>query len=219
MSVSPPSGGRVKRQLGFVALCGLLCGTGWASTPELRNTWSNPSAPPIDLSSSRMAVVVMDPDPARRREAEEMLAQKLGRYGIQAVPAEPMLPAAGGGDATTMQKRFADAGIDTVLVMRVLGEGASLSVDPPPYYLSPQPWEYRRLSLYWAYGWGTVLAPGYLLTDTAISMETLVYSLPRDRLLWASRTFPSHRYRIPELTAQLADLVPVQMARAGVLTR
>jgi hypothetical protein len=101
----------------------------------------------------------------------------------------------------------------------VLGEGASLSVDPPPYYLSPQPWEYRRLSLYWAYGWGTVLAPGYLLTDTAISMETLVYSLPRDRLLWASRTFPSHRYRIPELTAQLADLVPVQMARAGVLTR
>jgi hypothetical protein len=166
-----------------------------------------------------MAVVFMDPDPARRREAEEMFAQKLGRYGIQAVPAEPLLPSQGGGDATTMQQRFADAGIDTVLVMRVLGEGATLSASPPPYYHSPQPWEYRQLSLYWGYGWGAVLAPGYLLTDTAISMEMLVYSLPQDRLLWASRTFPSHRYQIPELTAQLADVVPVQMARAGVLGR
>jgi hypothetical protein len=159
----------------------------------------------------------MTPDPGRRREAEEMLAQKLGRYGVQAVPTESILPAEGGGDATTMQKRFADAGIDIVLVMRVLGEGASLSVSPPPYFLSPQPWEYRRLSLYWGYGWGRVLSPGYLQTDTAISIETLVYSLPQDRLLWASRSFPSHRYRIPELTAQLADVVPVQMAREGVL--
>ena len=209
----------MNRQLGFVALCALLCGTAWASIAELRNTWSNPSTQPIDLSSSRMAVVFMDPDPARRREAEEMFAQKLGRYGIQAVAAEPMLPSEGGGDATTMQKRFAEAGIDTVLVMRVLGEGASLSAEAPPYYQSPQPWEYRRLSAYWGYGWGTVLSPGYLLTDTAISMEMLVYSLPRDRLLWASRTFPLHRYQIPELTAQLADVVPVQLARAGVLGR
>lgn len=118
-----------------------------------------------------------------------------------------------------MQKRLADAGIDTVLVMRVLGQGATLSASPPPYYLSPQPWQYRRLSLYWGYGWGSVLAPGYLLTDSDISMETLLYSLPQDRLLWASRTFPSHRYQIPELTAQLADVVPIQMAREGVLKR
>src|SRR5262245_4777497 len=136
----------MNRQLGFVALYGLLCGIAWASTSELRMTWNNPSARPIDLSSSRMAVVFMTPDPARRHEAEEMLAQKLGRYGIQAVPSESILPAEGGGSASTMQERFADAGIDTVLIMRVLGEGASLSVSPPPYLLSPQPWEYRQLS-------------------------------------------------------------------------
>jgi hypothetical protein len=209
----------LNRQLGFVALCGLLCGTALASVAELRNSWNNPSTQPIDLSSSRMAVVFMTPDPGRRREAEEMLAQKLGRYGIQAVPAESILPAKRGGDATTMRERLADAGIDTVLIMRVLGEGASLSVSPPPYLLSPQPWEYRSLLQYWGYGWGRVLSPGYLLTDTAISMETLLYSLPQDRLLWASRSSSSHRYQIAELTAQLADVVPVQMARDGVFKR
>ena len=209
----------MKRQLGFIALCALLCATAFASTAALRDTWISPSRQPIDLSSSKVAVVFMTPDPALRRQAEETLAQILGRYGIQAVPAESILPVEGGGDATTMRQRFTEAGIDTVLVMRVLGEGPSLSAGPPPYFLSPQPWQYRLLSQNWGYGWGSVLAPGYLLTDTAISVETLVYSLPRDRLLWASRSFPSHRYRIPELTAQVADLVPVQMARDGVLKR
>lgn len=86
----------MNRPLGFVALFGLLCATALASIAELRNTWSNPSTQPIDLSSSRMAVVFMTPDPGRRREAEEMLAQRLGRYGIQAMPAEAILPAEGG---------------------------------------------------------------------------------------------------------------------------
>jgi hypothetical protein len=205
-------------QLRCVALS-LLGGAAYASTSAFITTWSDPGAQPIHPASSKMAVVFMARDPAQRRDAEDLLARKLREYGIQAVPAESIMPTERGGDASTMLTRFADVRVDTVLIMRVLGEGASLSVSPPPYFLSPQPWEYRRLSLYWGYGWGSVWVPGYLLTDTAISMETLVYSLSRDRLLWASRSYPSHRYQIPELTAQLADVVPVQMAQEGMLSR
>lgn len=207
----------MKRQSGFVALCGLLCGAAWASTLAFHSTWSNPSARPIELSGSKMAVVFMSSDPAQRRDAEEVLVGELARHGIQAVPSQPILPSPGGGDMSAMLSRFAESGINTVLVMRVLGEGASLSAHLPPYFVVPPPWEYRWLSLYWGYGWGIVQQPAYLQTDTAISIEALVYSLPRDRLVWGGRSWPAHRYQIPELTAQLGDLVTAQMSRDGAL--
>ena len=50
---------------------------------------------------------------------------------------------------------------------------------------------------YWGYGWGAVYDPGYLRTDTVVMVETLIYSVTQDKLVWAGHsktTNPSIKY-------------------------
>jgi hypothetical protein len=164
-----------------------------------------------------MAVVFMSPDAGRRRAAAEQLVRELGAHGIRAVAAESIFEADQVGSARVMQRRFEDAGIGTVLTMRVLGERAALATGPPPYEQYPPRLEYLQLSQYWSYGWGRVYVAGYLLTDTEVAVETLVYSLPRDELLWGSRSRQVHKYQIASLIDELGNAVPNEMSRVGLL--
>ncbi len=43
-------------------------------------------------------------------------------------------------------------------------------------------------------------------------METLVYSLSSDELLWGNRSHQVHKYQSPSLVAELGDAAPVAMA-------
>ena len=143
-----------------------------------------------------MAVVFMSPNGERRRAVEDQMVHQLGEHGIQAVAAESIFEADSAGSPREMQRRFRDAGIDTVMTIRVLDQRAALNPGAPPYEQIPPRFEYLALSRYWGLGWGRVYAPGYLLTDTEVAVETLVYSLSRDDLLWGSRSRHVHKYQI-----------------------
>ncbi len=190
---------------------------GCATRSSFINTWNQPGAQPIDSATSQVAVVFMSPDAATRRTAEDQMVRKLEEHGIRAVAAESVFAADQVGSARQMQRRFEDAGINTVLTMRVLGGKAALSTELQPYEQFPTRLDYRQLSQYWGYGWGRVYVPGYLRTDTLVAMETLVYSVPRDSMIWGSRSRQVHKYEIPSLVAELGDAVPKDMVRVGVL--
>jgi hypothetical protein len=181
------------------------------------NTWNHPGAPPLDTATTRMAVVFISPDPARRRDAEDQMVRELGARGIQAIAAESVFEADHAGSARAMKSRFQEAGVTTVLTMRVLGTKAAISPGLPPYAQYPPRLDYLQLSRYWGYAWGRVYVPGYLLTDTEVAMETLVYSLSSDQLLWGSRSRQVHKYQIPALVAELGDAVPKNLASVGLL--
>jgi hypothetical protein len=181
------------------------------------NTWNKPGAQPLDPATSKVAVVFISPDTATRRSAEDQLVRKLGEHGIRAIAAESIFEADQVGSAREMERRFRDAGINTVLTLRVLEQRAATDTRAPPYDRYPPRLDYLQLSQYWGYGWGKVYVPGYLLTDRLVAMETFVYSLPRDYMIWASRSRQVHKWEIPSLIGELGDAVPKDMVRVGLL--
>ena len=62
---------------------------------------------------------------------------------------------------------------------------------------------------YWGYGWGAVYDPGYLQADTVVTLESNVYSVPREELLWSSRS-----ETISPSSIELADGVGARNDRA-----
>ena len=68
---------------------------------------------------------------------------------------------------------------------------------------------------YWGYGWGTAYSPGYLTTDTIVSVETLVYSLTDDKLLWASSSRTTNPGNLDQLIREVADATAKEMAKQG----
>jgi hypothetical protein len=67
---------------------------------------------------------------------------------------------------------------------------------------------------YYGYGYAS---PGYLTTDTIITVETLVYDLKPNKLVWAgmSQTFnPSH---LDTFITELAAAAAAELERQGLI--
>jgi len=100
------------------------------------------------------------------------------------------------------------------VIMRVVGRDQRITYTPG--YAAPGP--YRGFGPYWGYGWNAVYEPGYLQTDNLISVETLVYSLTTDKLLWASTSRTTNPKDIDSLVKEVADLTAKEMVKEGILT-
>ena len=112
---------------------------------------------------------------------EEALATELTARGMQGVPAYRIVPKEELRDADKAKGWFERSGVEAVVVLRVVNDKQRLTYQPStwssPYYTSF--WGY------YGYGWGAVYDPGYVRDDRIVSLETLIYSVPKNTLMWA----------------------------------
>jgi len=99
--------------------------------------------------------------------------------------------------------------------MRVVGKDQKITYTPG--YATTLPVYYNGFGPYWSYGWQTVYEPGYLQNDTVVSVETLVYSLEKDKLLWASESRTTNPASLGTLVNEVADAVAKEMSKQGLL--
>jgi hypothetical protein len=57
--------------------------------------------------------------------------------------------------------------------------------------------------------------PGYLRTDTVVMVETLVYSVSQDKLLWAGQSKTTNPSNIQDFIKDLSDAAAKEMRKAG----
>jgi hypothetical protein len=158
-----------------------------SSRTQFTSTWAAANAQPVSAAGMQIAAVVVSPSESVRRIGETALASEITRFGGIGVTSYKILP----GDPKNREaarRQLKAAGIDAVISMRVISHDQVVSYTPG--YWTGSPW-HSSLWGYWGYGWGSVYAPGYLETETLVGVETLLYSLDDDKLLWAgvSETF------------------------------
>jgi hypothetical protein len=145
------------RPIGF-ALCGLLlCLVACVST-RLVCAWKAPDVQSIHPVGKKVAAVYISSDEGSRRAAEDVLVQKLNQYGARGVAAYTLIPSAELRDMDRVRARLTEAGVEGVVVMRVISVKQRVSYTPG-YYASGYPGfppYYMRFSGYWGYGWVAV---------------------------------------------------------------
>jgi len=154
----------------------LVIAAGCAST-SIRNSWVAPDVQgPLDYD--RILVVFMDPSEATRRAAEDALVTRLG--ADRAVASHTMFTTEQVQNAQNNQaevrRQVQAAGIDGAILMRMVGEEQQLTYTPGMTY----PSYYGGFYGYYGYGWGYAYSPGYVSTNTIVSVETNVYSVLND---------------------------------------
>ena len=70
---------------------------------------------------------------------------------------------------------------------------------------------------YWGYGWGTAYQPGYITNDTYVTIETNVYSVKDDKLLWASRSESANPETVTKLIDKVIDTNIKEMKKRKIL--
>ena len=180
-----------------------------AST-SLKSTWKNPAAAPLNLKGKKVVALVVIDEEALRYAVEDEAAREITAHGAIGVPAYRLLPQAQIRDKERARAIFEREGIEAVVVVRqvAMEKALSGSFGGSPSYGS-----------FWGPGfWGGGFGgDGYLRTDTILIVETLVYSLQQNQLVWASQSQTMNPTEVGSFVRELSKTLGTEMEKQGLL--
>jgi hypothetical protein len=190
----------LRRTALVVALAAASC-----SSTRLVTKWQSPTAEPLQFT--KIVALALAPDESLRRIAEEDLCDE-----VKAVPCKPAylaIPESLMGDVERMREVVTRAGYDGALVFRLVSAQEKVTYVPPSY--GPTFWGYYRYAYPMAY------QPGYTRTDVAVRVETSIYSLSQDQLLWVATTETMNPDSVDSLVDEVAETVRRELERAKLI--
>lgn len=201
--------------LSVAALGGALLLSGCTST-KFTTTWTAPDVQQLRIEpGATVGALVMYPDASVRRAAEDALAAELSKRGVQGVAAYTLLGETDARDEEAVRAAFRKSGAAAVVVMRGIGEQTEVDYRAPTYYTVPT---YSGFwGGYYGPGWSTVYEPGYLRTSKIVTVETLVYDLTSNQLVWGGRSRTVDPSKLSSFLREIVDEAAKEMKKAGVI--
>jgi hypothetical protein len=203
-------------RLPVFVLTAVLVLLGACANTTFTSTWKAPDVASLSPVGKTVVAVFVTRDESKRRAAEDQMAADLtarGAHGIAGYTILPTPPDAQHVNSEAVRAQLKKAGANAVLTMRVVGRDQRITYTPG--YVAPA--YYGGFGPYWGYGWGSVYSPGYLQTDTEVSVETLLYGLDSDKLLWASTSRTVNPNNLASLINDVANATAKEMTRQGLL--
>jgi hypothetical protein len=194
---------------------GLFTLVGCATT-TFTSTWKAPDAQPVGPLKGKkvIAFVLIRKAPAARREGEDALARQISLNGAEGVAGYTLVDESQVGNEAQARAAVEQSGAVGVVVMRPLALDASTTSAPP--------YTGQMYGSYWGgyydYGWGGAWTTGSeIRTDLIVTVETLVYSLQQNKLIWAGQSKTTNPTRVDAFVRELAVGVADEMKKAGLL--
>lgn len=192
----------------------VLAMTVGCATTSFTNTWRDPEATPASLAGKTIVVAVQRADEAGRRAAEDALAQRITERGGKGIASWTL-----GGDelrdSVAARTRILATGAQGLLVMRLAATDTQVTSTPAPMMMDPY---FRRPWGWYGAGWGAAYAPQQVTSTQIVTVETRVYSLEQDRLVWAGTSRTSDPSRVDKLILEVARKAADEMRKEGLLT-
>lgn len=207
---------RLNTTTALAAAAVALIAAGCATT-AFTSTWKAPDAAPLALAGKKVGAMVIHNNEGTRRAAEDALAREITARGAQGQPTYPLLSNTAAKDQATARAAIEKAGFDGLVVMRPVGREKEVTYTPGMW--TGQPMYGSFWGGYYGYGWGAVYSPGYLQTDTIVSVETLIYSMAQDKLIWAGESQTTNPTRVDSFVRELSGKVATELRREGLLSR
>jgi hypothetical protein len=203
------------KQIAFtLGLFGTLVLTSACATTTYNSTWKAPDAQPVELSGQKVVAFVLTKNEASRRAAEDALAAAITKGGAQGVPAYTLVAGNAAPDEAKAKAQVEAAGATGVVVMRPVD--TSKEVVATSTYMGPSYGPYW--GGYYGYGWGGAWGGGVdVRTNTIVTVETLVYSLAQNKLVWAGQSNTTNPSKVDTFVRELATAAQREMTKAGLL--
>jgi len=193
-----------------VAVAVLLVEGFHADEPKLHAVWQLRDGSQLNFVGQKVAGLVITDDLSLQMSAEEALARELTQRGAVGVATYRFAPREELKTAATAKTWFERASVAGVVALR------PVAVEREKVY-SPVVWASGYYQSYWGfydYGWmnvGAVRASG---TRTTVIVETLIFDLRRDKLVWAATSETRDQTNLQEFIADLVNAAVREMRKA-----
>lgn len=183
---------------------------------EFVSSWKAPDAQPLQLQGAKVAAVVMVNTEASRRVAEDKLAREITARGGVGIPMYSIYPDATPSSESAARAALEKAGVLGVVVMRPVQ--VDKEVVSTPSYSAPMYSGYW--GAYYGAGWGTPWGgPVFneIHTNTIVQIETLVYSLRQNKLVWGGQSRLTNPASIDRTIERLAAAAAAELQKLGLI--
>ena len=153
------------------------------AAPKFVNVWKSPEVARLNFAGKKVAALVITDNQSLQMSGEEALTRELTARGVTGTPTYRFVPREELKSAETARGWFERAKVEGVVALRPVraekGREYTAVVWSSGYY--PSFWGY------YGYGWSSAyVTPLGGRETTTITVETLVYDLTRDQLVWAA---------------------------------
>lgn len=181
------------------------------ATTTFVSAWRSPNAQPLKLKGAKVAAVVMMKDETPRKAAEDQLAREITKRGAIGVPLYTIVPNATPEGESQVRAALEAAQFKGAVVLRPAGSKQEVLVTAKTGY---DPF----WNNYYGAGWHTVYGTHYeTTTDTIVYVDTRIYSLTQNQLVWEGRSKTTNPERVDELVSEVASAVADQLQAIGLI--
>jgi hypothetical protein len=179
---------------------------------SFQSTWSAPDAGPLKIEEGTKVVAFFPTsNTAQRRGLETALANELNEHGLDATAAYQIVPEdleLGTGKAKPYLER---AGTEFVLMMQITGSEQQITGTPSMWgggFYGPGWGGWGG----WGWGGGTDIR-----TDTLVGVETLLFDLKADKLVWAGQSQTMNPSKAESFARELVRAVGNELQKDGLV--
>jgi hypothetical protein len=196
--------------LGVVtAVAVVSCGT----SMKVTSSWKDPgySGTPFQ----KILVVGLSRKETVRRTFESEFVTQLGKHGVSSVPSATTLPAGSEKDRELLKQTLVAGGYDGVIVTRLVDMTKETTYVPGTAY-APSPY-YGGFYSYYYTAYPAVYDPGYLVESTIVQIETNLYDIRSEKLVWSGISEVVDPQADTQDIRSFSIMVGERMAKDGII--
>ena len=168
------------RAAAALVFCSIAIAVMTAQAPEFRSVWKSPEVAQLNFAGKKVAALVITDDLSLQMSGEEALQRELSARKVTASATYRFVPRPELKDAKSARSWYEKSGIEGVVALRPMA--MDKVTEARTVLLAGYSQDFWG---YYGYGWQNVIPIG-TTTSTIVVVETLVYDLSRNRLVWAA---------------------------------
>ena len=183
-----------------------------SAAPDFKSVWKSPDAAQVSFAGKKIAALVITQDDSLRVSGEESLVTELTARGLQAVATYRIAPKEELQSADRARGWFEKANVEGVVALRPVSSEKRISYNDS-VWLSPS---YNTFWGYYGYGYTSVVVIGGADKDTVITVETLIFSVARNQLMWAGVSETRNPKTLQRFVADLVKETVKELQKQGL---
>lgn len=188
---------------GFIVSC--------SPSTQVLKSWKDPASSVSPSDTGKVFIIAMVKDETSRRTVEDELAKRVKGRGV---PSYTVMPAdvLKQEDPKGLEAELKSGGYGHVILMRLSNVENEVSYVP-----GTTTGFYGGYGAYYGYSSHFYSSPGYYQVDKNYTVETIVYSVNPEKLVWGGTTSTINPSNLKKTINDIADIVTAQMKKDGFL--
>lgn len=183
------------------------------SSTQIVNSWRDPDKHIHAGDWKKVLVVALLRNETNRRRTEDEMVKYLHGKGVTSY--SYLGEKFNRNDEEALRSKIKNDGFDAAITMRLIDVDKEKIFVPEQHYMYPM--YYSDFSRYYFRNWMYYTTPGYYTITKKFIIETVIYSIQDDKIIWSGITETYDPEGVKRLTNEIAHAIRKKMLQEGFI--